>query len=897
MEKLGELVLVNTLRLRRGEVTCVDIAGVRLVGGSGDGTLRLWRWSRDLGWIENTVSNRAHRYGVTGTRFAPSGILLASIGIDGTARIWCAREALVARNTLAAPDAAAARSILWVTSDKLVVGHDDGGIRVWMVRLGTLLAYVRAHEGALYALATLDNVALLLSACTEGVLKVFDFEDIVRHGTEGSTGPAPLLWEDGAHDLGVLCATQHLRYAATGGHDGRVRLWRVVGAGRERRVTADATLTGHTAAVTALHWVRDLLASASLDRTARLWDAKAAVCIRVLQAHSRYLTCIALATDIRFMITGSNDKSVCTWSLGNFSLQDHLDPACNPLVHFALGDLEGIGPVDDDITTNIEEVENNLACVSSVARCVVREPHAAAINSIAVSNQMIATACSDGHVRVFSYHEKDETLQLELELFVNSYPVLAVDFGANGALLLSGGLDGCARLWDVQSGCELAALPAASAARCGEGGGGVRDARVSPHRPPLLLLASDDGLAALWSIDPPCPDPIHVYLGLAEAALCCAWSEDGRVLVTGGEAGELHLLAPPPQPTLLCQQLYAHDLGVLSCDFAENFKNFESEDESSALLLATGGRDALVKLWWVTVNMDDARVEAGSVELACSLPAHGGAVQCVRWGRPRGGGEGELTLATGGADRWARVWRVSARGGRVRAQAAAAVPSGAAGGAPAVRLLGGGRRARLAVGSLSGELAVWRVPDVLDEALRDAEGAEPRFWSTAGVKRWLREYVTGPPGSSVSEEQETRLLDAASEAALTGAKLLDAPLAELLNCFGYGGESGEDSDEPEEVRERLLDEILWLRRDPLPYDLEDSAPHALRCPLTHAALREPARAADGFTYERQSILDWILAADTEEVQSPLSGRRLASALVEPNYGVRDQLRAFCGWRR
>lgn len=41
-------------------------------------------------------------------------------------------------------------------------------------------------------------------------------------------------------------------------------------------------------------------------------------------------------------------------------------------------------------------------------------------------------------------------------------------------------------------------------------------------------------------------------------------------------------------------------------------------------------------------------------------------------------------------------------------------------------------------------------------------------------------------GSTVSEEEETRLLDVVTEAALTGAKLLDTPLIELMTCFGYG---------------------------------------------------------------------------------------------------------------
>lgn len=61
------------------------------------------------------------------------------------------------------------------------------------------------------------------------------------------------------------------------------------------------------------------------------------------------------------------------------------------------------------------------------------------------------TFLSDGSVKIFRWFWKDEgfKLNLELELSAHTYPALAVDFGANDALLLSAGLDGCARLWDI----------------------------------------------------------------------------------------------------------------------------------------------------------------------------------------------------------------------------------------------------------------------------------------------------------------------------------------------------------------------------------------------------------------------------------------------------------------
>lgn len=176
MDPIGEPTLVTSLRLQRGEVTCVSTAGARLATGSGDGTLRLWTWHRDVTWVEQAEYPRAHRYGITGAKFASSGLLLATVGVDGAARLWAVHETLVVRRTLAAPDAAAARSLQWAMSERLIVGHDDGGIRVWAIRSGTLLAHVRPHEGAVYAIATPAAAALLLTACTDGVLKVFELD-------------------------------------------------------------------------------------------------------------------------------------------------------------------------------------------------------------------------------------------------------------------------------------------------------------------------------------------------------------------------------------------------------------------------------------------------------------------------------------------------------------------------------------------------------------------------------------------------------------------------------------------------------------------------------------------------------------------------------------------------
>lgn len=131
--------------------------------------------------------------------------------------------------------------------------------------------------------------------------------EVARGGPEQGAGPAPLLADSAAHDLGALCAAAGAGgVAATGGRDAAVRVWRRGAGGRGLR--AAERLEGHAGAVVALRWARGVLASAALDRSARLWAAPAPgrplACARVLLAHPRYLTCLALAPDLRYLVTG-----------------------------------------------------------------------------------------------------------------------------------------------------------------------------------------------------------------------------------------------------------------------------------------------------------------------------------------------------------------------------------------------------------------------------------------------------------------------------------------------------------------------------------------------------------------------------------------------------------------
>ncbi|CAI5953720.1 unnamed protein product, partial [Closterium sp. NIES-64] len=81
-----------------------------------------------------------------------------------------------------------------------------------------------------------------------------------------------------------------------------------------------------------------------------------------------------------------------------------------------------------------------------------------------------------------------------------------------------------------------------------------------------------------------------------------------------------------------------------------------------------------------------------------------------------------------------------------------------------------------------------------------------------------------------------------------------------------------------------LNLTLW---SPLPLCL---SPPSLRPPFSGSQERmtDPVVAADGFTYERRRIADWLSSQST----SPLTGEHMPHSLLTPNYLLARMLNNF-----
>lgn len=67
-------------------------------------------------------------------------------------------------------------------------------------------------------------------------------------------------------------------------------------------------------------------------------------------------------------------------------------------------------------------------------------------------------------------------------------------------------------------------------------------------------------------------------------------------------------------------------------------------------------------------------------------------------------------------------------------------------------------------------------------------------------------------------------------------------------------------------------------------------PTEFLCPITQDLMSDPVVCADGHSYERSAIAAWLAGG---HATSPLTGARLPSAALTPNYALRSIIR---DWR-
>ncbi len=260
-------------------------------------------WSVDTGAL--LAEMRGHDDDTFQIHFSPDGSEIVSASADASIRQWDAVTGKVKRIIAPHPPDTPVTSIAFSPDGTWeAVGGVDGVVRVWDARSGAFKYELRGHEGPVQALAFSLDSAWLCSGSADRTMRVWD----MAHGTISAVHP----YFERTDSIGseAFGGTENLIASAGGPWTGanldkEIRLWETH-FDRPIRV-----LRGHAANVCSVAFAHgvDLLASASVDGTAKLWNTRTAECLAT--ETNVFIHTLAFSPDGRWIAAGCADGGVC----------------------------------------------------------------------------------------------------------------------------------------------------------------------------------------------------------------------------------------------------------------------------------------------------------------------------------------------------------------------------------------------------------------------------------------------------------------------------------------------------------------------------------------------------------------------------------------------------------
>ncbi len=181
----------------------------------------------------------------------------------------------------------------------LAVGTQDGTVRLFSTKTGTLESSETAHNGPTHALAFNNDGRYLASGGADGIMKIRK----LGTGPEMTTS----IKEGGA--IRVITFTTTGLNLVTGSEDGSVRFWDPNGKECTRIIEA------HAMPVIALENSFDgqRFISAGTDRHLKVWEHKTGRCLKSIKAHDETISSALYLQDNQTLISGCEDDIIKLW--------------------------------------------------------------------------------------------------------------------------------------------------------------------------------------------------------------------------------------------------------------------------------------------------------------------------------------------------------------------------------------------------------------------------------------------------------------------------------------------------------------------------------------------------------------------------------------------------------
>jgi len=402
------------------------------------------------------------------------------------------------------------------------------------------------------------------------------------------------------------------KIVASASSDKTIRLWEVE-TGRMLRV-----LDHHRDNVTSIAFSPDgkKIASGSLDKTVAICDINSGRLIRLLTGHADEVNAVAFSPDGKTVASGSRDETINLWDSATGDVILTIDKPASEVRTIAFSpDGKILASASVDKTVRLWQVSDGQP-VRAGEMIRALEGSSSAIRTVTFSpdSQVLASAGEDNAIKLWNVESGTAIRTLK----GHSGIVTSVVFSHDGKQLFSGSYDKTVRAWDVQSGRPIRTLEGASAS--------IASIALSPDG--NTVAAGSWTTIVLWNSLT--GNWIRTLEGRLSNVRAVAFSPDAKTLAAatrnsiklwdGGSGGLIHTLE-------------GHSSLVNAVAFSANGK-----------ILASASADKTIKLWDVATNKPIA-----------DLAGHTANVTALGFS-PDG-----RFIASGSSDRTVKLWDVQSR--------------------------------------------------------------------------------------------------------------------------------------------------------------------------------------------------------------------------------------------
>ena len=360
-------------------------------------------------------------------------------------------------------------------------------------------------------------------------------------------------------------------------------------------------LEGHLGMVWAVRFSPngEMLASASYDRTVKLWRIDGSL-IRTLEGHTSDVVAVTFSPDNQRIASASNDKTIRIWHIDGTLINVIKGHSSNVVSISFAPDGKKIASASSDKTIKLWSTDGNLL------NTFKGHTHSVSCVSFSPDKEVIASSSHDCTVKIWNYNGRNlKTLK------GHNSSVTCVTFSPDGQFMASAGYDKTIKLWS-RDGKELNTL---------ESHNDLVWSVCFSRDSQTLASASVDETIKLWSRD---GNLLQTLKGHKNRIWSVDFSPDGQTLASASADSSIRLWN--------CQRTLAKTLkGHYWWVWSVNFDPLNQ-------LIASASSDKTIKLWTYDGTLQK------------TLEGHKDLVNCVAFS-PNG-----QFIASASADNTIKLW-------------------------------------------------------------------------------------------------------------------------------------------------------------------------------------------------------------------------------------------------